>query len=491
MKKRIAIISAALALVLALSLALVACNGYNRPSIGAGESSAEVVSNGGYAVRQGKYLYYVNGFDGTDADNTFGTPVKQAILRSEIVEEGGKLTIDNSTTKMLAPKTVLYSSNVKDGGIAVFGDWVYYASPNYDKDKNGTASTTDVDFMRTKTDGTITQKIAKISGRDTRYLFTPSRIIYISGSSINYIDFTGMKQNKSLDNGAGAKSGTLVENTTGTVLWRMGCDRIFFVQSLTDAENSFKPYNELCSIKTDGTDKRVIASEKTFLNADEKPEESVLKVFKFSLVNMLEQEDGYTLYYTKSHNIGTEGSTSTSDVQDGFFCSKISKDKSEDELQAEFKANEYRMTLQTVSSAYPLGYEEGALLTISGSSSGVYRIDKGYDGTFESRQILGSSATVFFVDQANGKVYYTSGSELDCITYEGNAVALFKEGIKTDWLDLDMIGNNLFFFATDDDNYLHFADITAPSIVGQKDEDDEQIKTPYVGFEREEEDQDE
>ncbi len=475
MKKKITIIAAVLALVLVLSLALVACNEYKWNKLAPGESNADVISNGGYAVKQGKYLYYVNGFDGTDADNTFGVPVKQAILRSEVTEENGTLTVDNSTTQVVVPKTVLYSSSVKDGGIAVFGEWIYYATPNYDKDKTGTASTTDIDFMRTKTDGSVTQKIAKISGRDTRYLFTPNRILYVSGTSVNYIDFSGMKTNKSIDNGKGAKSGTLIQNVSGTVLWSMDDpgERIFYVESVTGAD-SYKQYNNLCSIKWDGSDKKVLATEDTFLEGEDDPAKSVLKVFKFTLVNMLVEENDVTLYYTKTHRNGS------SDTSDGFFCAKASN----------IKETEYRMTTQSVSSVYPLGYGEGALLTVS---SNVYKFDKPTteqttdEGKLEDRLIVSGSPTICYADKDAKKIYYTSSSVtgLACISYDltklDNQAIVFGEGIKTDWLNLDFIGTNLFFFATDDSNYVHCIDVTKP-IYGQLDEDGEQVKTAYVGI---------
>ena len=57
MKKKITITAAVLALVLVLSLALVACNEYKWNKLAPGESNADVISNRGYAVKQGKYLY--------------------------------------------------------------------------------------------------------------------------------------------------------------------------------------------------------------------------------------------------------------------------------------------------------------------------------------------------------------------------------------------------------------------------------------------------
>ena len=477
MKKRIAIISAVLVVVLALSLVFVACNKYKWDSIGGGDASAEVESNGGYAVKQGKYLYYINGFDGTDADNTFGVPVTQAIMRTEVTENADgswTLTEENKkTSKIVVPKTVLYSSSVKDGGIAVFGEWIYYATPNYDKDKNGNPSTTDVDFMRTRTDGAITQKIATISGRDTRYLFTPNRIIYLSGSSVNYIDFSGMKTNKSINNGKGAQSGTLVETTTGTVLWKMGCDRIFYVQPPTGSD-SYKHYNEICSIKLDGSDQKTLATQKDASNED------VLNTFEYTLLAMLPEGDDVTLYYSKTHRNGE------SDASDGFFCAKAS----------DVDGTEYLMSTQSVTSSanvYPLGYEEGVLLNIS---SNLYIVKRDDTSKLKDRLIVSGTPTVCYTDKTAKKIYYTSSSVtgLACISYDiekpDNQALIFNEGVKTDWLELDFIGTNLFFFATDDSNSMHVIDVKNP-IYGKKDDDGEALKTDYVGFYRETEEEDE
>lgn len=145
MKKKLFSAFAAI-LVLVISIAtLVACNPYKNTAIGGGDATAPVESNGGYIVKQGNYVYFVNGYVGADADATWGAATKQGIVRAEVKEDG---TIDNSTSKLLVPKSV-YNSSV-NGGIAIFGEWIYYATPNVDKDKSGTASTTDTDFMRTK-----------------------------------------------------------------------------------------------------------------------------------------------------------------------------------------------------------------------------------------------------------------------------------------------------------------------------------------------------
>ena len=41
----------------------------------------EVVSNGGFVVEKGNYVYFINGVEAYSSDNTYGTPVKGALMR--------------------------------------------------------------------------------------------------------------------------------------------------------------------------------------------------------------------------------------------------------------------------------------------------------------------------------------------------------------------------------------------------------------------------
>ena len=118
MKKKLIGIVSLLALVVICATCLVACNTYKWKSIGGGDPTAEVESNGGYAVKQGDYVYYLNGYEGTDAANEWGKPVKQTIVRSEI-KDG---VIDLKTTKIVVPKSIYNSSS--NGGFSIFGEWI-------------------------------------------------------------------------------------------------------------------------------------------------------------------------------------------------------------------------------------------------------------------------------------------------------------------------------------------------------------------------------
>lgn len=453
MKKKIFSATAAILIFTVCIVCLVACNSYKMEAIGGGDASAPVESNGGYVVKQGNYLYFINGYVGADADANWGAATKQGIVRAEIKTNG---EVDPSTAKVLVPKSV-YNSSV-NGGIAIYGEWVYYATPNIDKDKNGTASTTNTDFMRTKIDGSVTQLIGTIGTRSSEYFFTPTRVYYYESSKISYIDFAGMKTNKNIDNGKGAKKGVLAENVT-SIAWDYGCNEIYYVQN-APTEDSYKNYNNLCAVAVDGSNQRTIATQNTFTSD---PENDQLNVFKFALVDMFVESDGSaTLYYTKTYTLNGDSQKA------GLFCARASEVNADKEK-----------VLNTVAdtTVFPLGYTDGALAF---NSDKVYCW---YNGTDEPVQVTTTSQKVWKVD-ANGYAYFTDSSSAKALyriyyrEAKDNAFIKISEGIKTDWLTLDFVGSDFYFFATDDDNYLHTINLDT------FDKDVEDAKSTYIGVGR-------
>lgn len=461
MKKKLFSAIATILIIATCIVCLVACNPYENEEIGGGDKSAVVESNGGYVVKQGNYVYFINGYVGADADATWGAAEKQGIVRAEVKD--GK--IDNSTAKVLVPKSI-YNTSV-NGGIAIFSEWVYYATPNIDKDKNGTASTTNTDFMRTKIDGSITQLIGTIGTRSAEYFFTESRVYYYTNSTISYIDFSDMKTDKNIDDGKGADKSTLVSNVA-SVVWDYGCNEIYYVTN-ANSEDSYKNYNNLCAVNVNGSDMRTLATYNTYTQ-DASDQQNV---YKFSLIDMYVEADGSaTLYYTKSHTVGSSSST------DGLFCARANEigDKSKEKL---LNAKASSTTL------FPLGYEDGALVY---NSESVYCW---YNGTnAESpNQVTTTSQKIWKVDAQAGVAYFTetsSATKLYKISYKGatdNATIVMEEGIKTDWLVLDFVGDDFFFFATDDDNYLHTINLTTFD-KDATDEDGNLIGSTYIGVGR-------
>lgn len=451
-KKLFSVFAAVLVLVICIA-ALVACNPYKADSIGSGDSSAAVESNGGYVVKQGRFIYFINGYVGESADNAWGAATKQGIVRAEIKD--GK--VDPTSAKLVVPKSVYNSSTA--GGIAIHGEWIYYTSVNTDKDKTGTASTVNTDFMRTKTDGSVTQLIGTIGTRSAKYLFTTSRVLYYTDNTIGYIDFSGMND-KATDKGKGAVKGALAENVEN-VVWDYATDSIFYVQT-APSEDSYKNYNNLCTIKADGSGQKVLATQTTFVAEGVDPVNDQLNVFKYNILNLYVESDGdCTLYYTKSHTF------SSSSVPDGLFMAKASN----------VKGTEKNLNTIASTTLVPLGYAEGAL------AYNAHSVYCWYNGVEKENpvQVTTTSQTIWKVDKAKGVVYYTASSSaksISKISYreaKDNAAVIMEEGIKTDWLVLDFVGNDFYFFASDDDNYLHTVNLET------FDKDAEDAASTYIG----------
>lgn len=451
-KKLFSVFAAVLVLVICIA-ALVACNPYKADSIGSGDSSAAVESNGGYVVKQGRFIYFINGYVGESADNAWGAATKQGIVRAEIKD--GK--VDPTSAKLVVPKSVYNSSTA--GGIAIHGEWIYYTSVNTDKDKTGTASTVNTDFMRTKTDGSVTQLIGTIGTRSAKYLFTTSRVLYYTDNTIGYIDFSGMND-KATDKGKGAVKGTLAENVEN-VVWDYATDSIFYVQT-APSEDSYKNYNNLCTIKADGSGQKVLATQTTFVAEGVDPVNDQLNVFKYNILNLYVESDGdCTLYYTKSHTF------SSNSVPDGLFMAKASN----------VKGTEKNLNTIASTTLVPLGYAEGAL------AYNAHSVYCWYNGVEKENpvQVTTTSQTIWKVDKAKGVVYYTASSSaksISKISYreaKDNAAVIMEEGIKTDWLVLDFVGNDFYFFASDDDNYLHTVNLET------FDKDAEDAASTYIG----------
>jgi len=443
MKKKLILVVTVLALVAVLATCLVACNkGFKWHTTPGGDATAPVKSNGGYVVKQGDWLYFINGYVGQDENNDFGTPVKQSIVRVQ-VKDG---VIDNDTAAVIVPKNIYNTS--KNGGFAIYGEWIYYATPNYDRDKNDVKSTVNTDFMRTKIDGSATQKIATIATRGSEYFFAPTRVWYFANSELNYIDFSGMKSN-----GKGVKTGK-VDATVSAVAWKYDLDTIFFTRSAKDTETTLT-YNELCSIKVDGSGEKVLVTSNTYTKT---PNTDRSNVYTLGLLGAYLESDGSaTIYYTKSYTASSEAKNA------GLFMNKIS---------GNFDVKtEKQIAVNTVSTLYPLGYEEGAL---------AYNSDSKYcwangENLESPLLVTDASKTVWFA--ANGYAYYTdssSATKLYKISYREaeNATAIFEEGIKVDWLVLDGVEDGdfaaSFFFATADNNYMHYVNYTEGDEVKSK-----------------------
>ena len=460
------------ALVLITILSLTACNKYKWNKIPGGDASAASISNGGYVVEQGNYVYFINGYVGDVTENAWGDAYKQSIMRCNKNTDG---TYDLSTATVVVPKSIYYNST--KAGFAIFGNFIYYATPNVDKDSTGTASTTHTDFMRTSLDGQVTQLITTRNSRSTEFLFTPTRILFYESNTISYVDFSGMKTNKNITDGKGATSGTLAEKVS-TYFWGYDADYtagqgasiadyVFFTQTLS---NSYEHYNELKCIRYDGTGETVLATYSTWLTDAEiaagysnYPE----KVFTFSLKTAkVDSDNQITLVYSKSITMGAD---STATVV-GTFMNKVT-------LAGGFdKATEKKLSATDISELYSLGYDNGVIAVVDSNMKHL-NVVNGTD--VETSLVVGKSATyttsftldnkiyVYYTDSDNNAIYRV------CVNPADNEKKIFAESMHTEAYVFDFVGTRLFFIAESDYDYIHYVDIASYN--------GEVLKSTFVG----------
>lgn len=209
MRKRFTeIICAALASVVALGASVAAgCAPYYDGEALPGEyhTEAAAISNGGFAVQKGDYVYFINGVQSNAADNTFGKPLKGSIMRIAADDLKGH---NYSSADVVVP-LIAYSAD-HDTGIFVYGDYIYYATPSTARDADGVVQNARLDMKRTKLDGTETLKSPYVqfasNSDDYRFVEVDGTvyILYIASSETLFDESTGVTNIHSYNTATGA-----------------------------------------------------------------------------------------------------------------------------------------------------------------------------------------------------------------------------------------------------------------------------------------------
>ncbi len=202
--KKLHILIISLILVFALS-SFTGCGLSSVDVSGEQDTDYIVYSNGGSAVQYGNYVYFINGtagYENVDGDlNDWGDVEKGALYRAELSgskagrefetktytsdltdfdfdfdfyegEDYDAEPIDVVSNELIAPK-VIGTSAYTSGGIYIYDEYVYFASPNNQKDKYGVVKTAFTDFYRMGLDGSDPELIytTEDSAYDQPYAF--------------------------------------------------------------------------------------------------------------------------------------------------------------------------------------------------------------------------------------------------------------------------------------------------------------------------------
>ncbi len=431
-KKSIIIASCTLAATLALTPALVACSGdhYTGVEFAAQDTSYTVTSQGGSVVSYGNYVYFINGTRGyDDADgtaNVWNEVVKGGLYRAEY--NGEKYTANDGTTRFkiaadnkgiefrytdgkdyfdepieivnvdaIAPKTVGTSGYGK-GGLFIYDNYAYFATPNNSKNSVGTVQTTRTDFFMMPLSGGKPVKLYTTGeGTDTS---SSAYAFYKYGGSVYLVVNEGTKIiSVRVDTGK-AKADDPVSYDVGATsvcfpvrdVYYNGIDTntpddfIYYVRAVKDGEQ--KAGTVIEAMRPDGSEQFVVS-----MNGKTETIEGVRDGVLF--YRTTDSTNKSVLAYDNLHDALMEKSPSYKAHQD----SLDEKDKTA-QISGRFTEN-----MSNITSAYPFRVENSNVCYFIGSTSSAVSLYSS-DGT--SRTLASASGTLQFMN--NGYIYYAGSS---------------------------------------------------------------------------------
>lgn len=200
------LVCATAAVLAAGSVAFASCDDGFTPLEGDDYKSTEAaVSNGGFAVEYGKYVYFINGATTYEEDNTFGTPVKGALMR---------ISKDDLKNKTGEAQTVVPSLMVSadyTAGFFIYNDRVYYATPNNVKSMSGEIESDWLDFKSASLNGSDVQDYFRLKDNATVF-----RFVQTEKNGTVYLLYNGKKPDDN-DGASGIQSYNTETKTCTTI----------------------------------------------------------------------------------------------------------------------------------------------------------------------------------------------------------------------------------------------------------------------------------
>lgn len=448
MAKKITVILAAL---LVCILALCGCESFSAKKISGGDPNVEVQSNGGSVVKQGEYIYFINGESAgfsKPEDNYFGEVIKGGIARAKVNADGSV-----SEAQLIVPKQI---SSQNAASFSIFGEWIYYVSSTTKTDNKGTLNSDQYMFYRTKIDGTGTQLITVVNGSSISYKFTSDALIFLNSDTLYTVNYKNkmndekaQKVHENVTKAVFPKTETYNPNEEGYKL----TDYVYFTASVKDQDGNNENFNELYAVKSNGKDKKLIIGKTSY---SESP--TAKQMYSIGLKSYAIEDNGISLFYSKTYKVGD-----TSTIE-GIYALML------DSTLAFSAANEKAVlaTSSDYTNVFPISYEAGLII---------------YDNTeillvkdnVKTKVATGTITPLFIKSESknagnNGYyLYYLKESSLakllimnedKSFTTEENEKLLISKNISTSFTSVEVIGNTAFYMSSADETYMHIFDIS-------------------------------
>jgi hypothetical protein len=445
MKKKVILI---IAVILVAAFVLAGCESYKNKTFDRGDTSQPVESNGGSVVKQGEYIYFINGYADYQSkaqDNWFGNVVKGAIMRIKVSDMG-----DMTKAETIVPKSVLSGSS--NTGFSIYGNYIYYVSPSVKEDRSGTVQTDDLQFLRTDLNGQNTEVILEIEdGKSTQYKYTSKGLVYVKDSKL-YFKSTEKKIKKKKEGQLIAEDVTVYMPTNAYYKGATTTDDVVFY---TKSSEGTYDYTQTLYAYVPGGESKAIIEKDTFTKGIEDTKSHYKYEYSFSLLASCTESNGdVTLVYTKKYYATTSSSGST---DAGTFMYRF------DSSFAFDPQKEVKLTDTALSKVAAIGFEEGVLST--SSTMTLYRGNGARPIVFEDDygkiSFSSSSTDEDIMAVQDGYVFYLVSNRLYCYKLDqssyvnvlGKTADIDTSFIKPEFLTID--GKiNVFYFGKED-NYLY------------------------------------
>lgn len=232
-----------------------ACGDVYKSNALEGDISGDVVSNGGFAVQKGDYVYFINGKQSNTADNTFGKVETGAIQR---ISTDNLKKRNYSAVETVVPE-IAHSGN-NNGGLFIYGNYVYYSTPSSEKNSDGEIQNSTVQFKSAKLDGTNAMKgyYAQYTDNTIEYRFVEvDKVVYLLYAAKSESLYGTAYTNLHSVNTETGKD-TLLAYNVGSVMFDskdVTNPRVYYTMSVTDYDNnkSFSNYNQIYTVTADAT----------------------------------------------------------------------------------------------------------------------------------------------------------------------------------------------------------------------------------------------
>jgi len=461
MSKKVLIILTVCAVITLLAV-LVGCESYKYDAdLTMGDNNAVVTSNGGTVVKQGDYIYFVNGYaDYKSSDtkaNWFGNVVKGAICRIK----ADATTMDE--VEVVVPKSVMCGST--NFGFSIYGDYIYYVSPGVEEEKGSTTvKTSIIQFLRTRLDGQKTVVMYEIEDQDVSYTYTSTSLVYLKDNTLYSKSLTEKSYKKAKDGEVLAEDIASVHFPVATnTSYDRGAGETFadyfYYTKIAEGNNNYAADLYVCN--GSGSINKIIAGGDNV---------------SYSSLNSYLDATGITLYYTKTPYHG-------SSAGNAFFCGiKIKANEFSSLTTGETKLNatNEKVFAQTApTSIYALDIEVGYINYTSGlvyvNGNGETAFSATSDEITVKKPIALVGKVFYYVDTNSDLVRKTLSTEE---SERDNVTVIVDDAVDNSytWICPEMVDGKIYFCLTSD-SYLYRITVAdfkvvdgamTPELVGKK-----------------------